>query len=125
MPTRRATATAIRNLLAKGLGGAGSPFIVGVMIEYFKNEVLNPEGVCKSLPDSMMTVQLNQNGSITSMTVCEANINFYAIQYSLYVNVAVVFIGAVLFFLAGIWILQDKDHHKREGRAEVHNLNRF
>ena len=121
MPTRRATATAIRNLVAKGFGGAGSAFIVGVMIEYFKNEVLNPEGWCKNLPDSMMTVKLNQNGSITSTTLCQANIDFYAIQYSLYVNVAVVFIGAVLFFLAGIWILQDKDRHKREGKAEELN----
>ena len=42
------------------------------------------------------------------MTVCEANIDFYSMQYSLLINVFVVGLGAVFFFLTAIWIVRDK-----------------
>ena len=42
------------------------------------------------------------------MTRCEANIKFYSMQYSLLINVFVVGIGALFFFLTAIWIVKDK-----------------
>lgn len=42
------------------------------------------------------------------MTMCEANIDFYSMQYSLLINVFVVGLGAFFFFLTAIWIVKDK-----------------
>ena len=42
------------------------------------------------------------------MTTCDANIDFYSMQYSLLINVLVVGLGALFFFLTAIWIVRDK-----------------
>ena len=42
------------------------------------------------------------------MTACEANIDFYSMQYSLLINVFVVGLGSLFFFLTSIWIVKDK-----------------
>merc|ERR1739846_49763 len=80
-PTRRGTSEAFQILVSHALGDAGSPFLK-----------LN------NLPGA-----LNK-----TMTVCEANIDFYSMQYSLLINVFVVGLGAVFFFLTAIWIVRDK-----------------
>ena len=44
---------------------------------------------------------------------CDANRDFYSMQYSLVINILIVFIGAVCFFLSAIYIIKDKERVER------------
>ena len=55
-----------------------------------------------------MIVYLRGNDNSTAITLCQANIDFYAMEYSLIMNAAVVMLGAVFYFLTAIWIIEDK-----------------
>lgn len=45
--------------------------------------------------------------------LCEATRDFYSMQYSLVVNILVVFMGAVAFFMTAIYIVKDKERVER------------
>lgn len=41
--------------------------------------------------------------------LCEHTRDFYSMQYSLVVNILIVFLGALCFFVCAIWIVEDKE----------------
>ena len=67
-----------------------------------------------------MILYLRGRDNSTATTLCQANIDFYAMQYSLLVNVAILVIGAVFYFLAAIWIIEDKDRLERTEAVETY-----
>merc|ERR1712038_1739303 len=108
-PTRRGTAEALQILVSHALGDAGSPFLIGVVTDGLKNITITENaGYCEKLNDPTKVLH-NIPGSVNkTMTTCEANIDFYSMQYSLLINVFVVGLGAFFFFLTAIWIVKDK-----------------
>ena len=70
-----------------------------------ENVTITQREYCSSLnkPDQLLNTTTQ-----TPMTRCEANVKFYSMQYSLLINVFVVGIGALFFFLTAIWIVKDK-----------------
>jgi len=104
-PTRRGTAEALQILVSHALGDAGSPFLIGVVTDGLENVTITKNEYCSDLnkPDQLLNTTTQ-----TPMTRCEANIKFYSMQYSLLINVFVVGIGALFFFLTAIWIVKDK-----------------
>ena len=71
------------------------------------HSVTQEKGYCENLrfPDKVLTSLGNSN--ITT-TRCQANIEFYSMQYSLIVDVIVVGVGAFMFYLTALWIIKDK-----------------
>jgi MFS family permease len=108
-PTRRGTAEAFQILVSHALGDAGSPFLIGMVTDGLKNNTITKAtGYCDKLTSPDLELN-NLPGALNkTMTVCEANIDFYSMQYSLLINVFVVGLGAVFFFLTAIWIVRDK-----------------
>jgi flagellar biogenesis protein FliO len=108
-PTRRGTAEAVQILVSHALGDAGSPFLIGLVTDGLKNiTITESAGYCKKLNNPTSVLE-NLPGSVNkTMTICEANIDFYSMQYSLLINVFVVGLGALFFFLTAIWIVKDK-----------------
>jgi MFS family permease len=108
-PTRRGTAEAVQILVSHAFGDAGSPFLIGIVTDGLKNVTITESaGYCEKLEDPNR-VLIDLPGSLNkNMTVCDANIDFYSMQYSLLINVFVVGMGAFFFFLTAIWIVQDK-----------------
>ena len=76
--------------------------------DLLKNHTVTREDYCvdKLQFDGNQTLALP--GNKTTTTRCQANIDFYSMQYSLVINVVVVAAGALFFFLTAIWIVQDK-----------------
>jgi len=74
-----------------------------------KNKTITESaGYCKKLNNPTSVLE-NLPGSVNkTMTICEANVDFYSMQYSLLINVFVVGLGALFFFLTAIWIVKDK-----------------
>jgi len=105
-PTRRGTAEALQILVSHALGDAGSPFLIGVVTDGLKNITISENaGYCDKLNEPHKVLNTTTQNSITT---CQANIDFYSMQYSLLINVFVVGIGALFFFLTAIWIVKDK-----------------
>ena len=51
--------------------------------------------------------------NITKAELCDDIRDFYSMQYSLVVNILVVFLGAVCFFITAIYIIKDKEQVER------------
>lgn len=45
--------------------------------------------------------------------LCDSTRDFYSMQYSLVVNILIVFLGALCFFITAIWIIKDKERVER------------
>ena len=60
----------------------------------------------------------NEEDNTTAITLCQANIDFYAMQYSLIANAAILGVGGMFFLLAAIWIVQDKARVDKAAAAE-------
>jgi len=80
--------------------------------------VTKDAGYCTRLSDPDFEIS-GLPGSNNTMTRCEANIDFYSMQYSLLINVAVVGAGAMFFFLTSIWIVKDKLNAENPDRELV------
>ena len=76
------------------------------MTDGLKNITISESaGYCDKLNEPHKVLNTTTQNSITT---CQANIDFYSMQYSLLINVFVVGIGALFFFLTAIWIVKDK-----------------
>jgi len=108
-PTRRGTAEALQILVSHALGDAGSPFLIGVITDSLKNHTVSEEtGYCDELTSRNSIISDIQSIGKKKLTRCEAVINFYSMQYSLLLNVLIVGLGSLFFFLTAIWIVDDK-----------------
>ena len=90
-----------------------------------KNQTITKDaGYCNNLrnPDFLLTDLPGAQNK--TMTRCEANIDFYSMQYSLLINVIVVGLGALFFFLTSIWIVRDKlKAENPEMKTNIKNAN--
>ena len=84
-PSRRATAEAIHLMLTHALGEAGAPYLVGVLSDGLQSTVK------ESRPES-----------------CFETIKYFAMQYAMFLPFVLLFLGSVLFLLATIWVVRDK-----------------
>jgi len=108
-PTRRGTAEALQILVSHALGDAGSPFLIGVITDSLKNHTVSEEtGYCDELTSRNSIISDTHSIGNKTLTRCEAVINFYSMQYSLLLNVLIVGLGSLFFFLTAIWIVDDK-----------------
>lgn len=108
-PTRRGTAEALQILVSHALGDAGSPFLIGVITDSLKNNTISEKaGYCNELRSRNFIISSLQGMGNKKVTRCEAVIDFYSMQYSLLLNVLVVGVGSLFFFLTAIWIVSDK-----------------
>merc|ERR1719150_2351804 len=108
-PTRRGTAEALQILVSHALGDAGSPFLIGVITDSLKNNSISEDtGYCNGLKSRNLYLSEVHGVGNKQITRCEANIDFYSMQYSLLLNVLIVGLGSIFFFLTAIWIVGDK-----------------
>ena len=76
------------------------------MTDGLKNITISESaGYCDKLNEPHKVLNTTTQNTVTT---CQANIDFYSMQYSLLINVFVVGIGALFFFLTSIWIVKDK-----------------
>jgi MFS transporter, Spinster family, sphingosine-1-phosphate transporter len=89
VPTRRSTAGAFHILISHAFGDAGSPYLVGVISEAIKPSL--------------------RAANQTSMEISDSTeIQFTALQYSLYFTVIVEALGGIFFLLTAIYVLRDR-----------------
>ena len=92
-------------MLTHALGEAGSPFLVGFLIDAMEKKVISHHLFCKchyNVDVSMCQVR-ESHGSY-----CPEMINFLAIQRSLYLPFSLLLLGGLLFLLATKWVRADK-----------------
>ena len=84
-PTRRSTAEAIHLMMTHALGEAGAPYLVGLLADWLA------DGINKE----------NNN-------YCDDTVNYFAIQYSMYLPFLLLFFGGILFLISTFWVVEDK-----------------
>ena len=57
--------------------------------------------------------QLEDLKAPNATLLCEHTLEFYSMQYSLVINIAVVFLGAICFFISAVYIIKDKERVER------------
>ena len=83
-----------------------------------KDGFSNESEWCNKLHDPEMIQYPNEGDNATTTTLCQSNIDFYAMQYSLIANAAILGVGGTFFLLAAIWIVQDKARVDKATAAE-------
>lgn len=116
VPTRRGTAEAIQILFSHLFGDAGSPYLIGKVSDALKNDYITNDFLggmglknCVGLEDAAnLTAQQN-----ATMAICNSTRDFYSMQYSLIINIFMVFLGGICFFISAIYIVKDKERVER------------
>ena len=79
------------------------PFLLQIS-DSLRNTYVTEEEYCPDI----------ENFQAANKTVwCEHSREFYSMQYALVINIAVVFLGAVCFFVSAIYIVKDKERVER------------
>lgn len=114
VPTRRSTAEAFQILISHAFGDAGSPYLVGVISEAIK------AGLRKLSADSRFgreplesLSQFSENATTTTLSAIVSNqdpieVQFKALQYSLFSTSFVEVLGGLFFLLTAAYILKDR-----------------
>ena len=89
-------------MLTHALGEAGSPFLVGFLIDAMEKKVISYSANVTNVDVSLCQVR-ESHGSY-----CPEMINFLAIQRSLYLPFSLLLLGGLLFLLATKWVRADK-----------------
>ena len=90
-------------MLTHALGEAGSPFLVGFLIDAMEKKVLIYSANVTNVDVSLLCQVRESHGSY-----CPEMINFLAIQRSLYLPFSLLLLGGLLFLLATKWVRADK-----------------
>jgi len=93
-PARRSTAEAIHLMMTHAIGEAGAPYLVGLLADGLKS------GIREDNSD-----------------YCPDTVDYFAIQYSLFLPFVLLFLGGVLFLIATIWVVRDKESVDSEART--------
>jgi len=93
-PARRATAEAIHLMMTHAIGEAGAPYLVGLLADGLKGNIKGEH------PD-----------------YCDDTINFFAIQYAMFLPFVLLFLGGILFLIATIWVVKDKHAVDNEAKT--------
>ena len=93
--------------------------------DQLRNQTVTEDaGYCNNLLNGTLVLTDLPGAPDKTMTRCAANLDFYSMQYSLLINVVVVGIGALFFFLTAIWVTRDKMRAENpEMEANVKNAN--
>merc|ERR1711963_23778 len=124
VPTRRGTAEAIQILLSHLFGDAGSPYLIGKVSDALKDDYITNEFVhanfdaCPHDIREFLSEDFKDKASLTAaqnetITICNSTRDFYSMQYSLIINIFMVFLGGICFFLSAIYIIRDKERVER------------
>ena len=103
LPIRRGTARALQIMFTHLFGDAGSPYIIGVIIDALKLQKINDAGFCADLntPDAIViTPALNT-------TRCELYTEYFVMQYSMMLSIVVEALGGIFFFVCAIFVVKD------------------
>ena len=84
-PARRSTAEAIHLMFTHALGEAGAPYLVGVLADGLKPGIQS-----------------------TNPSYCQELVDFYAIQYAMFLPFGLLCLGGILFLVACRWVVADK-----------------
>ena len=84
--------------------------------DYITNDFLGGMGLknCAEINDwnsengANLTAQQN-----ATMEICNSTRDFYSMQYSLIINILMVFVGGICFFISAIYIVKDKERVER------------
>merc|ERR1719461_2022900 len=103
VPTRRGTADALQILFSHLFGDAGSPYLIGMVSDSLKENSVTEETFCQEVHKDDFEIL---SANTTKAELCDDIRDFYSMQYSLVVNILVVFLGAVCFFITAIYIIK-------------------
>jgi len=127
VPTRRGTAEAIQILFSHLFGDAGSPYLIGVVSDSLKKDYITndyvagfdtPVQICPDEIREFLTPEFKNFENLTAaqnetIEICNSTRDFYSMQYSLIINIFMVFLGGICFFLSAIYIIKDKERVER------------
>jgi len=99
VPTRRSTAEAIQILVSHALGDAGSPYLIGIVSDALRAALPAP-ATCATAVGSVITAH--------GHTICEYTVDYYGMQYSMFINNLVEILGGLFFIVTAVYILRDK-----------------
>lgn len=109
MPTRRSTAEAFQILISHAFGDAGSPYLIGVMSEAIKGVLRTT--VWATASEEIIAIAENATAIEPHADALQADSNdiqFKALQYSLFTTSFVEVLGGVFFLLTAAYILKDR-----------------
>lgn len=109
MPTRRSTAEAFQILISHAFGDAGSPYLIGVMSEAIKGVLRTT--VWATASEEIISIAENATAIEPRADALQADSNdiqFKALQYSLFTTSFVEVLGGVFFLLTAAYILKDR-----------------
>lgn len=126
VPTRRSTAEAFQILISHAFGDAGSPYLVGLISESLKPILrTNEKNAMSDLNFGREVIQsLSQTAENATRAVADAltpdstNVQFRALQYSLFSTSFVEVLGGVFFLITAIYILRDRSNVDRAVAGE-------
>jgi len=121
VPTRRGTAEAIQILFSHLFGDAGSPYLIGKVSDALKNDYITNDflgGMGLKNCAEINNWNLENTANLTAqqnatMEICNSTRDFYSMQYSLIINIFMVFLGGICFFISAIYIVKDKERVER------------
>lgn len=111
MPTRRSTAEAFQILISHAFGDAGSPYLVGVISEAIKNVLRVTMHTANFGKELVILSQISENATTIAPLMMQADtteVQFRALQYSLFSTSFVEVLGGVFFLLTAAYILKDR-----------------
>ena len=84
--------------------------------DYITNDFLGGMGLknCAEINNWNLenTANLTAQQNAT-MEICNSTRDFYSMQYSLIINIFMVFLGGICFFISAIYIVKDKERGER------------
>jgi hypothetical protein len=123
VPTRRSTAEAFQILISHAFGDAGSPYLVGLISEGIKRAMRRQQksfDFGKTL-ESFSQIAENATTTIATTLAPQADSNeiqFKALQYSLFSTSFVEVLGGIFFLLTAAYILRDRANVDRAVAGE-------
>ena len=109
VPTRRSTAEALQILISHAFGDAGSPYLIGVVSDMLKKSFMaDVDKICSAEIQSEIPPLEGLESYDKNVTVCDFTVDFYSLQYSLFITNAVEVFGGLFFLITAIYIVKDK-----------------
>jgi MFS transporter, Spinster family, sphingosine-1-phosphate transporter len=122
VPTRRSTAEAFQILISHAFGDAGSPYLVGLISESIKPLLRSREqnaNFGRTAIEALSQTAENVTIAITSAVRQDStNVQFKALQYSLFSTSFVEVLGGIFFLATAAYILKDRANVDRAVAGE-------
>jgi len=117
IPTRRGVATATQILVSHMFGDAFSPYMIGALADSFK-PLISPSSNVTSDTDSLANISFlpsSGKASVSSeLTPEEYDVEFRALEYSLFTCCFFQALGAFFFFVVSWYVVSDKSKAERQ-----------